>query len=473
MGAPGGFERLSALDETFVHLERPETPMQVGAVAVLERPPLVDETGSVRLDGVRALVRSRLQLVPKFRRRVVAAPFVAGRHLWVDDPRFVIEDHVRLTSLPAPGRRRDLLALAERLMSRPLDPERALWELWLVDGVDRGEHVGIVYRSHHALADGVSGVEIALALFDFTETPTVLDDDGWQPAAWPEARDVVVDAVEHAGRVPAQVATLVRRAVDAPDESVERAAGLGRALRGLFEGPLFAPRLSINEPIGPGRSIVTFRVPLDAFRDAGARFGATVNDVVLACVAGGVARVLDARGELCPGLEVHAFCPVSTRADDDRRALGNQLAAMLVPLPVADSDVARRIALVRERTATRKANGQAEGIGALFVLGELAAPPLLGLVARVAHAQPFANLMVTNMAGPNRPLFCLGARALELYPLAPLSRNLTLTVAVLSYAGELHVGLLGAGGDRPDLERLAGGIEDACAELGELTKEGR
>jgi WS/DGAT/MGAT family acyltransferase len=402
---------------------------------------------------------------------VVAAPFAAGRHLWVDDPAFTIADHVRLTRLPGAGRRRELIALAERLMARPLDPERALWELWFVDGLDGDEHVGLVYRSHHALADGISGIEIALALFDFTETPTVLDDDAWQPMTWPDAREVVADAVEHAGRFPGRLADLVRQAVDAPDESRERAAGLGRGLRALVDGPLLAPRLSINAPIAPGRSIVTLGVPLDVLRDAGACFGATVNDVVLACVAGGIARVLDARGELSEALEVHAFCPVSTRTDDDRRALGNQLAALLVPLPVGEPDVARRIALVHERTAARKANGQAEGVGALFGLTELALPPLLGLVARVAHAQPFANLMVTNMAGPNRPLFCLGSRVLELYPFAPLSRNMTISVAVLSYAGALHIGLLGAADDGPDLERLAGGIEDACGELAATSKE--
>ena len=182
MGTDPGYDRLTALDESFLHLERPETPMHVGAVAVLEREPFYDADGRFRLDAVRTLVASRLQLIPRFRKRVMRVPLGGGRPVWVDHDTFDIADHVRLTSLPAPGGRRQLLELAERLMTQVLDRDRPLWELWFVDGVDGGAHVGLIHKSHHTLTDGISGVDIATVLLDFTVEPTVLDHDGWTPA---------------------------------------------------------------------------------------------------------------------------------------------------------------------------------------------------------------------------------------------------------------------------------------------------
>ena len=178
-----GHERLRAIDEAFLHLERVDTPMHVGAVAILERAPFIDAHGRFRLDDVRRLIASRMQLVPKFRQRVVPVPFGRGRPVWVDHDGFTVADHVHLTRLPAPGARRDLFGLAERLMAQLLDRDRPLWEMWFVDGVDDGEHVGLIHRSHHTLTDGVSGVDLAMAVLDFTPEPTVLDDDGWAARA--------------------------------------------------------------------------------------------------------------------------------------------------------------------------------------------------------------------------------------------------------------------------------------------------
>jgi WS/DGAT/MGAT family acyltransferase len=468
MAGDPGYDRLTALDESFLHLERPETPMHVGAVAVLERAPFYDADGRFRLDAVRELVASRLQLIPRFRKRVMPVPLSPGRPIWIDHDAFNIADHVRLTALPAPGSRRQLLELAERLMAQVLDRARPLWELWFVDGVDRGEHVGLIHKSHHTLTDGISGVDIATVLLDFSPEPTVLDPDGWTPAAAPDPARLVVETMREQMTRPVEAARAVRRVTDAPRDAIDRATGLSRSIGSLVEGHVVAPRLCLNAPVGRGRRIETVRVPLDLVRAVREAFGCTVNDVVLAVVGGAVARVLDAHGELHRELVLKAFCPVSVRDDDQRMQLGNRISTMVVPLAVGEPDARVRLDTVRVTTADLKERRQAVGAAALLGLSEYAAPTMLGLAARVAHAQRLGNLIVTNVPGPQVPLYCLGARLREVYPVVPLSRNLTLNVAILSYCGQLHFGLIGDGESGRDLERLAGGIEDAVAELEEL-----
>ena len=468
MAADARYDRLTALDESFLHLERPETPMQVGAVAVLEREPFFDASGRFRLDDVRALVASRLRLIPRFRKRVMPVPFGRGRPVWVDDAGFDIGRHVRLTHLPAPGTRRQLVELAERLMVQVLDRAHPLWELWFVEGVDRGSHVGLIHKSHHSLTDGVSGVDIATVLLDFSSEPTVLEPDDWTAAAPPDPVRLVVDTVRDRAIRPGEIAAAARRVTDAPREAADRMAELGRSIGSFVDGNVMVPRLSFNTSVGRGRRIETVRVPLDTVRDVRAAFGCTVNDVVLAVVGGAVSRVLAARGELRPELVLKAFCPVSVRADEQRLELGNRISAMLVPLAVGEPDARVRLDAVCTVTADLKERRQAVGAAALLGLTEYAAPTLLALGARAAHAQRVANLVVTNGPGPHVPLYCLGARLVEVYPLVPLSRNLTLNVAILSYCGQLHFGIMGDGASARDLEILAGGIEDAVTELGEL-----
>jgi len=442
--------------------------MHVGAVAVLEREPFYDARGRFRLDEVRALVASRLQLIPRFRKRVMAVPLGQGRPVWVDHEGFDIADHVRVTALPAPGTRRQLRELAERLTVQVLDRRRPLWELWFVEGVDHGEHVGLVHKSHHTLTDGISGVDIATVLLDFTAEPTVLPPDEWVDAPAPDPTRLMLDSARERLRRPTELVGTARQLADAPREALARAADLGRSIGSLVDAQVVAPRLSLNAPVGRGRRFETVRVSVDDVKRVRAAFGGTINDVILAGVGTAVARLLDARGELRPELVLKVFCPVSVRDDDQRMQLGNRISAMLVPLAVGEPDPLVRLAAVRRTTADLKERRQAVGAAALLGLSEYAAPTMLGLAARAAHAQRFANLMITNIPGPQVPLYCLGARMLEVYPVVPLSRNLTLNVAILSYCGQLHFGLIGDGDAGRDLEVVAGGIEDAFAELGAL-----
>ncbi|HEY6316500.1 MAG TPA: wax ester/triacylglycerol synthase family O-acyltransferase [Acidimicrobiia bacterium] len=461
-------ERLSALDASFLHLERLETPMHVGALTVFEGAPFFTPTGRFRLPDARDLVASRLEALPRFRQRVQTVPLDAGPPIWVDDDRFDITYHVRLTALPRPGEWPQLLALFERLQAQVLDRSRPLWELWFVEGLEAG-HVALIQKTHHALVDGVSGVDVATVLLDFE--PDAAPPAGaadWAPQPAPTPGRLLIDTVRERLVGAGDLARRAQRAAEDPKPRASRATTLARSVATIADHGLVAPRTSLNRPTGRSRRFGRVRVPLDEVKTVRAEFGGTINDVILAGVAGGLGRLLDSRGELTPDLTLKVFCPVSVRADDEHYRLGNRVSALFVPLPVAEPDPRVRLDRIREATAMLKASEQAVGAAALLGLGEYAAPTLLGLGARLAHHQPFFNLVCTNIPGPQVPLYCMGARMLEAYPMVPLSRNMNLGVAILSYWGSLHVGLLADGDQWPDLDVLEAGIDDGFGELHKL-----
>ena len=452
-------ERLTALDASFLHLERLETPMHVGVLTVFEGEPFFEPTGRFRLAEVRDLVAGRLARIPRFRQRVQAVPLDAGQPIWVDDDRFDIAYHVRHTALPRPGEWPELLTLFERLQAQTLDRTRPLWELWFVEGLQDG-HVALIQKTHHALVDGVSGVDVATVLLDFEpdggRRDTTTD---WTPRPGPTPGRLLLDTVREQLAGAAGLARRAQDAVEDPQPRAGRVAELARSVATLADHGLVAPRTSLNRPVGRARRFGRVRVSLDEVKTVRAALGGTVNDVILAGVAGGLGRLLDSRGELTPDLTLKVFCPVSVRADHEHLRLGNRVSALFVPLPVAEADPARRLDQIRVATAQLKERDQAVGAAALLGLGEYAAPTLLGLGARLAHHQPFFNLVCTNVPGPQLPLYCMGARMLEAYPMVPLTKNLNLGIAILSYCGHLHLGLLADRDQWPDLEVLEGGID--------------
>jgi diacylglycerol O-acyltransferase / wax synthase len=465
------YDRLSALDASFLRLERIETPMHVGALSVLEGDTFFGADGRFRLREVRELVASRLHLIPRFRKRIQSVPLDAGEPIWVDDARFDIGYHVRLTALPAPGTRDQLLALYERVQSQMLDRSRPLWELWFVEGLEGG-HVALFQKTHHALVDGVSGVDVATVLLDFQPEPTILDAPPWEPEPAPTPARLLIDTLSEYVSAPQAIVDATRRAVELPRRALDRVSELARSLSTLGEGGIVAPRTSLNAPVsGRSRRFGLVRVSLDDVKVVRRAFGGTINDVVLAGVGGGLGRLLESRGELDPSLVLKIFCPVSVRDDSQRMQLGNRVSAMFVPLPVGEIDAVVRLHSVQRTTTGLKEREQAVGAAALLDLTQYAAPTLLGLAARLVHHQPLVNLVVTNVPGPQAPLYCLGGRMLEAYPMVPLSRNLNLGIAILSYCGTLHLGLLADRDQWPDLDVLEAGIDESFAELTKLARE--
>jgi diacylglycerol O-acyltransferase len=466
------YDRLTALDASFLHLERIETPMHVGAVSVFEGAPFRDAAGHFRLADVRDLVASRLHLIPRFRKKLMGVPFGQGRPIWVDDERFDVAYHVRLTALPAPGSRDQLLTLTARIQSQLLDRSRPLWELWFVDGLEGGD-VALIQKTHHALVDGVSGVDVATVLLDFTPEPTRPEAPPWSPERPPDHLQLFADTLVERATEPAELVRTARRAVRGPRRALGRLRRLGTSLHSLVNRDVVAPRTSLNRTVGRHRRFDTVRVSLEDVKAARRAFGGTVNDVVLTGVAGGLRRLLIAREEPVEGLVLRVLVPVSVRDESQRMQLGNRVSAMVVPLDVGEPDPVTRLGRVGAVTSNLKERDQAVGAAFLLDLGRYAVPTLLSLAARVTHHQPFVNLVVTNVPGPQVPLYCMGARMLEAYPVVPLSHNLTIGVAVLSYRGQLHFGLHADADDAPDVGVLAAGLEQAFAELCKLADQPR
>ena len=465
------YDRLTSLDASFLHLESIETPMHVGAVSIFEGEHFFDETGRFRLAEVRRLVSSRLHLIPRFRKRLMPVPFNQGRPIWVDDPRFDIAYHVRLTALPSPGTREQLMTLTSRIQSQLLDRSRPLWELWFVEGLEEGR-VALIQKTHHALVDGVSGVDVATVLLDFEPTPTYLEPPRWilqpPPAEW----RLFADTVWERATEPTEIIRTARAAVRGPQRALDETVRVARSIQSMFGADAIAPRTSLNTAhVGRNRRFDGVRVSFDDVRTVRRAFGGTINDVVLAGVTGGLRRLFESRNEPVRDITLKALCPVSVRDDGERMQLGNRVSGMMVPLPVGIADPVDRLAEIRLATHDLKEREQAVGASFLLDLTHYAAPTLLGLAARVTHRQPFVNLVVTNVPGPQVPLYCMGGRMLEAFPVVPLTRNLSIGIAILSYCGQLHIGLFVDRDAFPDLAVLSGALEDSFAELTKRAEE--
>ncbi|MDQ3915435.1 MAG: wax ester/triacylglycerol synthase family O-acyltransferase [Actinomycetota bacterium] len=452
------FERLSVLDELFLHLEGPDSHMHVGGAAIFEGPP-------PDYEEVLDMIRRRLQMVPRFRQKLMTVPFGVGRPVWVDDTHFNLEYHVRHTALPHPGDDSKFRRLTARIMSQQLDRTKPLWEIWVAEGLTN-DRFALISKTHHCLVDGVSGADIMSVILDLGPEPQQVEPEPWRPDPEPTADRLLVDALRERLTSPAEIVRTLQSSVMDPTKVPNRLLESVRALASFVGGSLdFAPTSSLNRPIGPHRRFETVLVDLAEIKRIKNALGGTVNDVVLAAVTGGLRHLLKARGERVEDLTLRAMVPVSVRAEADRGALGNRVASMWAPLPVYEPDVRRRLETITATMGDLKQSGQAVGAQVLASLGEYAPPTIVAQAARLVARQRAFNLVVTNVPGPQIPLYTLGREMKEVYPVLPLADNTTLGVALLSYNGTIGFGLLGDYDTAPDLAVLAEGIEKSIAEL--------
>jgi WS/DGAT/MGAT family acyltransferase len=451
-------ERLSVLDELFLHLEGPDTHMHVGGAAIFEGPP-------PDYEEVLDMIRGRLQMVPRFRQKLATVPFGLGRPIWVDDTHFNLEYHVRHTALPSPGDDSKFRRLTARIMSQQLDRTKPLWEIWFAEGLTN-DRFALVSKTHHCLVDGVSGADIMSVILDLGPEPQQVEPKPWRPDPEPTADQLLLDALRERLTSPAEIVRTLQANVIDPGKIPNRLIESVRALASFVGGSLdFAPASSLNQAIGPHRRFETVLVDLAEIKRIKNALGGTVNDVVLAAVSGGLRRLLKARGERVDDLVLRAMVPVSVRAEAERGALGNRVASMWAPLPVYEPDPRRRLEKITETMGDLKQSGQAVGAQVLASLGEYAPPTIVAQAARLVARQRAFNLVVTNVPGPQIPLYTLGREMKEVYPVLPLADNTTLGVALLSYNGTIGFGLLGDYDTAPDMAVLAEGIEKSIAEL--------
>jgi diacylglycerol O-acyltransferase / wax synthase len=451
-------ERLSPVDVSFLDQEKHGSHMHIGAVMIFEGPPPPYE-------DLRAHIESRLHLVPRYRQKLAYPRFQMGRPVWVDDPRFNVDYHVRHTALPSPGGVEQLRLLAGRIFSQRLDRSKPLWELWLVQGLENNRFA-LINKTHHALVDGVSGVDITTVLFDTSPTPTPVGGESWTPNVEPSDAQLVAAGVKGLAALPARAA---HRAIDAARHPGETASELREAVEGLGEVAWSLanppPQTPLNVPIGPHRRVLWLRFPLADLKEIKNRLGGTVNDVFLATVSGALARWLRRRGVRTEGVELRGIVPVSIRADEQRGALGNRITAMLGPLPVYADDPVDRLRIVSRAMQGLKESKQAVGAETLTRLQDFAPPTILAQASRLNFSTRAYNLLVTNVPGPQLPLYLIGREMEELAPVPFLAPERALAVAIVSYNGNVDIGLIGDYDAMSDLDDFGADVRASVDEL--------
>ena len=411
-------------------------------------------------------IESRLHLVPRFRQKIRFVPFGQGRPVWVDDPHLNLAYHVRHTSLPEPGSEQQLRVLAARIFSQQLDRSKPLWEIWLIEGL-QGGRFAVVGKTLHAMVDGVSGVDITTVLYDAEKEPdeTPTPPEGWTPKPEPNGAELLAEALVERAIYPREIARGLRWIVRGPRRALRKAADAALAAGSFAWTGIAAPQSPFNFDVGTHRRFAWVRASLADIKQVKNELGGTVNDVILTAVAGGLGRYMRSRGHSTEGLELRAMVPVSVRTAEQHGALGNQVTAMMASLPIWCEDPKRRMEIVRQSMGDLKQSKQAVGASLLTQLADFAPPTIAGQAARLQSRQRFFNLVVTNIPGPQFPLYVMGRRMERVFPMVPLAKNQGVCIGIMSYDGQVNFGLIGDYDGMPDLEDLAKDLDDSINEL--------
>jgi WS/DGAT/MGAT family acyltransferase len=462
------YDRLTALDASFLELESDSVHMHVGSVGIFDPGPVADESGGVDFDRILELMEASLLRVPRFRQKLATAP-VTGHPIWVDDEHFNLLYHLRHAALPVPGDERQLKRLFGRIMSEKLDRSKPMWEMWLVEGLEGGR-LALISKVHHCLIDGVSGVDLLGAFMGpDAEYRASAAEHRWIPRPAPSRTRLALDEIWRRASLPGAALAGVARALGRPEASLKDArhaasgfaSGLSKALSSASETPL-------NVPIGPHRRFDWTRFDLGVVREIRTKLGGTLNDVVLACVAGAVRHFFDAHGFDPTALDFRIFIPVSTRNQSQRGKLGNRVSMVVAALPVGEPDPRRRLERIIEETRGLKNSGQVEGTEAFEEFSDWTSSSLITSLAKMAASRRTFNLVVTNVPGPPVPIFLNGARLLESYPLVPLYPNQALGIALFSYDGGLYWGFNSCWDRMPDLHEFVLAVESEFETLRKL-----
>ena len=454
------YQRLSGQDASFLAFEGPTTPMNVGGASIFEAQSLMTPEGGIDIERIKHYVASQMHLIPRYRQRLAYIP-VEGQAVWVDDERFNLDYHVRHVALPRPGDDQQLKRLAADILSRPLDRQRPLWELWIIEGL-QGGRCATVNKAHHCMVDGISGVDVATVTMRTTPDAAIEPSHAWRPRRVPSGGELLRDEVLRRARLPMPARSATRGSLAVPrSDLTERLGAVWSALRAGLRAVADTP---LNQATGAYRRFDWLSLDLAEVKEVKQRLGGTVNDVVLATVAGAMRRFLQRRRVPLQKLEFRVAAPVNMRAPDDR-TLGNRVSVWLMDLPIQERDPCRRLAKVTAETKALRESKQALGTDVLMQVADWTGPALVNFGARFATRMNPYNLLVTNVPGPQFPLYMLGARMLEAYPLVPLFENQALGIALFSYAGRLHWGFNSDWDLLPDLHRIVEDVAESFAEL--------
>jgi WS/DGAT/MGAT family acyltransferase len=457
--------RLGFLDKSFLHLETPTSPMHIAGLATFEAGPLRTRDGGIDIDKIRDYVASRLHLIPRYRQRLAYVP-LENHPVWVDDEYFNIHYHLRHVALPKPGDARQLKRLAARVMAQHLDRQKPLWEIWILEGLADPRHFVMITKVHHCMVDGLSSVVLMNALLKGEPTEACDLLPRWMPRREPSPWALASAALGRYARLPFDVAKSLPGLLQSVRDPESGVCATVTALRKTFDGGTRGVSdTPLNQRIGPHRRLDWLTMDLEEVKDVKNRLGGSVNDVVLATVAGALRRFLLRRGVDVMPLDVRVMAPVSIRTELEHEALGNQISAWMVPMPLAERDPVRRLDKIRDATTRLKESKQALGSALLTGVGEWTPAALLSLGARLAvRALPF-NLVVTNVPGPQQALYMLGGKMVDNFGFIPLVDSLCLGIVLFSYAGQLCWGFTAEWDLLPDLDDFVGDIATSFREL--------
>ena len=454
-------DRLNPLDALFVDAEDadPHTSMAIASIAVFEGPAPSHQEFLAYLAG-------RLPQVPRYRQKLRAVPFRLGRPVWVDDPDFDLDYHVRRTALPAPGGDEELAALMARVMSQRLDRDHPLWEYWVAEGLAE-DRWALISKVHHCMVDGVSGTDLYRVIFDFSPEPSPAAADSRAVSAEPSPVQLAALAALDVIALPAREALALTDAMADPAGAARQVTDTARALAKLTPAMRPATGSSLSGHIGRQRRYTWARASLDDVKAIKRKLGGTVNDVALAAISGGFRTLLLARGEEPGPHMVRSLVPVSVRAPGEEDVYNNQVSAVLADLPVHLADPVERLAAVQAELLALKTSREAEAGEALTAVGRYTPFPVASWWVRLGFALPQRDIVTvtTNVPGPQQPLYGMGRRIAEIIPYVPIATTLRTGVSIFSYCGKMTFGITGDFATSPDLDVLAHGIEDGISEL--------
>ena len=458
------YDRLTALDNSFLLFEKPTAYTHVASTQIFEKGPLALEGGGIDFDAIKKAHEAVLHRIPRYRQILRWTP-VIGQPVWVDDPHFDLDFHLRHTSLPHPGSERQLKRLSARIMQQHLDRARPLWETWVVEGLE-GDRFALISKVHHCMIDGVSGVDIMQLLMSPTPEYELETPPTFVPRPIPGSTELFRDEIWRRASLPIQaVRDFSQFAQNAEDLQRELRGRLGAVASALGSTLGTASETPINGPIGPHRRFDWMRTSIAEIKQVRKNLGGSLNDVVLTTVTGAFRRFFADRGIALEELDFKVMTPVSVRTQDEHGALGNRVSNWIFSLPLAEADPRKQLAAISETTAELKESKQAIGAEVLLQAAEWTPPTLLSLGARNATRRTPFNTVVTNVPGPQTPIYLLGARVLEVYPHVPLVDNLGLGIALMSYDGQMHWGVNADRDLVPELHDFIEALDAAFAEL--------
>ncbi len=454
-------ERLGPQDASFIYLETPSVHQHVGGVAILD--PSTRPDGRLSYSDLLQIMGSRIHLAPRFRQKVVLPPFALARPVWVDDPNFDLTFHVRRAALPRPRGRQELVDYVQRVFSRPLDRTKPLWEAYIIEEMEN-DLVAVITKVHHAMVDGLAAIDIASTMFDFSPEAQILTPPLWEPAPEPTRADLLRDAVREQLTNPlSSLLQIGQRTLETPSRVLRQVMDVLEGLLDVVGAGVLAPRSPLNRNVGPNRRFGMTEAPVQTFKDIKNALGGTVNDVVLATVAGGLHHLFRSRREPTRDRTLRAMVPVSVRAEDESG--GNHVSSIFVDLPIGPVGAKKRLALIGDKTMHLKESHHAVGAEFLMNIGIWAPPTIHAMAARLAARSRVINLVVSNVPGPQVPMYIGGAKLLAQYPFMPIAESVGLSIAVTSLAGTMAFGVTADWDTLPDIDVLVEGIDEALGEL--------